>query len=87
MSETPAMMYEKNFRTKLRERGGEGLCKRLEQTACGREFIMMLLQVHCGSQLESAHKSSAYLGSRLLDLRRNSSEALGRFDQVLARDL
>jgi hypothetical protein len=46
--------FVSRFKTKLREfQGGEKLLRRLEQTACGTDYILMLLQSYCGAQVES----------------------------------
>jgi hypothetical protein len=57
----------RDFRAKFREvPGGELLWERLDQTTCGREFILMLLQVHCGAQVESSERKriKSYLALR-----------------------
>jgi hypothetical protein len=57
----------RDFRAKFREvSGGELLWERLDQTTCGREFILILLQVHCGAQVKSSERErvESYLALR-----------------------
>jgi hypothetical protein len=73
MPETPRETFEKRFRAKLQERGAEQLWERLEQAACGRDFLMILLQVRCGSEVESSDRQTI---RRYLALRKSLADRL-----------